>query len=76
MPPTVKTDPFTPDDTILMEWAVKFTPTDMENITPAQAKLKSNPKVMNVWVLLSEDVLNGRPHFRLFWMSKLAKAPR
>ncbi|KAG9044471.1 hypothetical protein FS837_008089 [Tulasnella sp. UAMH 9824] len=43
---SVKTDPFTPDDTILMDWAVKFTPTDMLNITPAQAKLRTNPKIV------------------------------
>ncbi|KAG8919579.1 hypothetical protein FRC01_001220, partial [Tulasnella sp. 417] len=43
---SVKTDPFTPDDTILMDWAVKFTPTDLQNITPAQAKLRSNPKIV------------------------------
>ncbi|KAG8991094.1 hypothetical protein FRB90_001468, partial [Tulasnella sp. 427] len=43
---SVKTDPHTDDNTILMDWAVKFTPTDMENITPAEAKLKTNPKIV------------------------------
>jgi len=36
----------TPDDEVIMEWALSFTTNDLEDLTPKQAKSKVIPKVV------------------------------
>lgn len=43
---SVRTYPNTPDDEVIMEWALSFTPNDLEDLTPRQARGKVNPKVV------------------------------
>ncbi|WVQ85964.1 hypothetical protein IAT38_008132 [Cryptococcus sp. DSM 104549] len=42
----VRTFPKTPEDIVIMDWAVSFTPNDLEDITPRQAAKRVNPKVV------------------------------
>ena len=42
----VKTHPGTPDDIIIMDWGMSFTPTDVSNLTPIQVRDKVNPKIV------------------------------
>jgi Ca2+-dependent lipid-binding protein len=42
----VRTFPKTPDDVVIMDWAISFTPTDLQDITPRQAQDKVNPKIV------------------------------
>lgn len=42
----VRTYPNTPDDIVTMEWAVSFTPSDISDITPFEAKRRVNPKIV------------------------------
>lgn len=42
----VRTFPHTADDIVTMDWGVSFTPTDLSDLTPAQAVNKVNPKIV------------------------------
>jgi Ca2+-dependent lipid-binding protein len=42
----VRTHTDTAEDVVLMEWGVSFTPNDVSDITPRQAKKKINPKIV------------------------------
>lgn len=42
----VKTYPDTPDDIIMMDWGLSFTPNDVSELTPKQIKNKVNPKIV------------------------------
>ncbi|KAF8898443.1 C2 domain-containing protein [Infundibulicybe gibba] len=42
----VRTFPKTPDDIVMMDWGISFTPNDISDITPKQAAGKVNPKVV------------------------------
>ncbi|TFL06303.1 C2 domain-containing protein [Pterulicium gracile] len=42
----VRTFPKTPDDVVMMDWGLSFTPNDISDITPKQAANKVNPKVV------------------------------
>ncbi|OXB34399.1 transmembrane protein [Cryptococcus neoformans] len=42
----VRTFPKTPEDIVIMDWALSFTPNDLEDITPRQAAKQVNPKVV------------------------------
>ena len=42
----VKTFPGTPDDIIMMDWGLAFTPTDVSDLTPNQQRNKVNPKIV------------------------------
>ena len=42
----VRTFPKTPDDIVMMDWGISFTPNDVSDITPKQAAGKVNPKVV------------------------------
>lgn len=42
----VKTYPGTPDDIIMMDWGLAFTPKDVSDLTPKQARNKVNPKIV------------------------------
>jgi len=43
---SVRTFPNTPDDEVLMDWEIAFTPTDLSDILPKLAKNKTNPKII------------------------------
>lgn len=43
---SVRTLPDTPDDTIVMDWKLSFTPNDVNDLTVYQASKKINPKVV------------------------------
>lgn len=42
----VRTFPKTPDDVVVMDWALSFTPNDIQDITPRQAAKRINPKIV------------------------------
>ncbi|WWD20758.1 hypothetical protein CI109_105235 [Kwoniella shandongensis] len=42
----VRTFPKTPDDVVIMDWALSFTPNDLQDITPRQAAKRVNPKIV------------------------------
>ncbi|KAF9581003.1 hypothetical protein BGW38_002137, partial [Lunasporangiospora selenospora] len=42
---SVKTYPKTDPDVVMMDWRVSFTPTDTEDMTPAQMRTQINPKI-------------------------------
>ncbi|KAJ7071483.1 C2 domain-containing protein [Mycena amicta] len=42
----VRTFPKTPDDIVMMDWGISFTPNDISDLTPRQAANKVNPKVV------------------------------
>ncbi|KAF9458350.1 C2 domain-containing protein [Collybia nuda] len=42
----VRTFPKTPDDIIMMDWGISFTPNDISDLTPRQAADKVNPKIV------------------------------
>ena len=42
----VRTHTNTADDEVLMEWGISFTPNDVSDITPREAKKKTNPKII------------------------------
>ena len=42
----VRTFPKTPDDIVAMDWHLSFTPNDISDITPNEAKDKVNPKIV------------------------------
>lgn len=42
----VKTYPGTPDDIVLMDWGLSFTPNDVSDLTPKQLRSKVNPKIV------------------------------
>jgi Ca2+-dependent lipid-binding protein len=35
-----------PDDIVIMDWALSFTPNDLQDITPRQAANQVNPKIV------------------------------
>ncbi|KIR30263.1 transmembrane protein [Cryptococcus deuterogattii LA55] len=42
----VRTFPKTPEDVVIMDWALSFTPNDLEDTTPRQAAKQVNPKIV------------------------------
>ncbi|WVQ70782.1 hypothetical protein IAR50_000304 [Cryptococcus sp. DSM 104548] len=42
----VRTFPKTPEDIVIMDWAVSFTPNDIQDVTPRQQAKQVNPKVV------------------------------
>ncbi|KAJ7275417.1 C2 domain-containing protein [Mycena haematopus] len=42
----IRTFPKTPDDIIMMDWGISFTPNDISDLTPRQAANKVNPKIV------------------------------
>ncbi|KAI0067953.1 tricalbin [Artomyces pyxidatus] len=42
----VRTFPKTPDDIVMMDWGLSFTPNDISDLTPRQQATKVNPKVL------------------------------
>lgn len=77
----VRTFPKTPDDIIMMDWGISFTPTDISEMTPAQAAAKVNPKIVlavrvgkglataSMPILLEDITFSGLMRIRLKLMS-------
>ncbi|WWC92373.1 uncharacterized protein L201_007330 [Kwoniella dendrophila CBS 6074] len=42
----VRTFPKTPEDIVIMDWALSFTPNDLQDVTPRQAAKRVNPKIV------------------------------
>lgn len=42
---SVRTFPQTEEDVVMMDWGISFTPNDISEMTPKQAKRKVNPKI-------------------------------
>lgn len=42
----VRTFPDTEDDVVMMDWGISFTPNDISDMTPREAKNKVNPKIV------------------------------
>ncbi|KAF7310594.1 hypothetical protein HMN09_00602200 [Mycena chlorophos] len=42
----VRTFPKTPDDVVMMDWGISFTPNDVADLTPRQVANKVNPKIV------------------------------
>jgi Ca2+-dependent lipid-binding protein len=42
----VRTFPKTPDEIVVMDWGLSFTPNDISDMTPRQAATKVNPKIV------------------------------
>jgi Ca2+-dependent lipid-binding protein len=42
----VRTFTDTAEDTVIMDWTVSFTPTDISDLPPSQARLRVNPKIV------------------------------
>lgn len=55
---SVRTFPLTPDDEVVMEWAVSFTPNDLQDLTAEQAKGKVNPKIV-LSIKLGKKFISG-----------------
>ncbi len=83
---SIRTYPNTPDDEIVMEWALGFTPNDLEDLTPKQAAHRVNPKiVLNIRVgkgmvgvgmpILLEDI-GFVGHLRIKWVLESCAACR
>ncbi|ORX40969.1 C2 domain-containing protein [Kockovaella imperatae] len=77
----VRTFPKTPEDTVIMDWALSFTPNDLMDITPRQAAKRVNPKVVlsirvgkgavskNLPILLEDMSFTGRMRVKLKLMT-------
>ncbi|KAJ8517020.1 hypothetical protein ONZ45_g5719 [Pleurotus djamor] len=77
----VRTFPKTPDDVIMMDWGISFTPNDVSDMTPRQAALKVNPKIVlsvrvgkglataAIPILLEDITFTGLMRIRLKLMS-------
>jgi Ca2+-dependent lipid-binding protein len=37
---------YRPEDEVIMDWALSFTPNDLQDITPRQAARRVNPKIV------------------------------
>jgi Ca2+-dependent lipid-binding protein len=42
----VRTFPKTPEDIVMMDWGISFTPNDISDMTPRQVATKVNPKIV------------------------------
>lgn len=42
----VRTFPKTDDDVVMMDWGISFTPNDISDLTPTEAKTRTNPKII------------------------------
>ncbi|OJA07635.1 hypothetical protein AZE42_01107 [Rhizopogon vesiculosus] len=77
----VRTFPKTPDDVVMMDWGISFTPNDLSDLTPRQAAQKVNPKIVlsvrvgkglataAIPVLLEDITFSGLMRIRLKLMS-------
>ncbi|KAL7422727.1 Tricalbin-2 [Cryptotrichosporon argae] len=77
----VRTFPKTPEDVVIMDWALSFTPNDLLDITPRQAAKRVNPKIVlsirvgkgavskSLPVLLEDMSFTGKMRIKLKLMS-------
>ncbi|KAG0700683.1 C2 domain-containing protein [Suillus ampliporus] len=77
----VRTFPRTPDDIVMMDWGISFTPNDISDLTPRQAAQKVNPKIVlsvrvgkglataSIPILLENISFSGLMRIRLKLMS-------
>ncbi|WWC72638.1 uncharacterized protein I206_106602 [Kwoniella pini CBS 10737] len=77
----VRTFPKTPEDIVIMDWALSFTPNDLQDITPRQAAKRVNPKVVlsirvgkgavskGIPILLEDMSFTGRMRIKLKLMT-------
>ncbi|EIW70089.1 hypothetical protein TREMEDRAFT_71520 [Tremella mesenterica DSM 1558] len=77
----VRTFPKTPEDVVIMDWALSFTPNDLMDITPRQAQNRVNPKVVlsirvgkgpvskSLPILLEDMSFTGRMRIKLKLMT-------
>ena len=77
----VRTFPKTPEDCVIMDWALSFTPNDLQDITPRQAAKRVNPKIVltirlggkgvgkNLPILLEDMSFTGRMRIKLKLMT-------
>ncbi|KAG2155499.1 C2 domain-containing protein [Suillus clintonianus] len=77
----VRTFPRTPDDIVMMDWGISFTPNDVSDMTPRQAAQKVNPKIVlsvrvgkglataSIPILLEDITLSGLMRIRLKLMA-------
>ncbi|KAJ6574724.1 C2 domain-containing protein [Mycena capillaripes] len=77
----VRTFPKTPDDIIMMDWGISFTPNDVSDLTPRQAANKVNPKIVlsvrvgkglataSMPILLEDITFSGLMRIRMKLMS-------
>ncbi|ORY31245.1 C2 domain-containing protein [Naematelia encephala] len=77
----VRTFPKTPEDVVIMDWALSFTPNDLQDITPRQAAKRVNPKIVlairlgkggiskNFPILLEDMSFTGRMRVKLKLMT-------
>ncbi|KAJ7785918.1 C2 domain-containing protein [Mycena metata] len=77
----VRTFPKTPDDIVMMDWGISFTPNDISDLTPRQAANKVNPKIVlsvrvgkglataSMPILLEDISFSGLMRIRLKLMS-------
>lgn len=77
----VRTFPKTPDDIVMMDWGISFTPNDTSDMTPRQAAQKVNPKIVlsvrvgkglataAIPILLEDITFSGLMRIRLKLMS-------
>lgn len=57
----VRTFPKTPDDVVAMDWAISFTPNDLQDVTPREAVNRVNPKIVLTIRLGKGMVSTGMP---------------
>ncbi|KAJ7770832.1 C2 domain-containing protein [Mycena maculata] len=77
----VRTFPKTPDDVVMMDWGISFTPNDVSDLTPRQAANKVNPKIVlsvrvgkglataSMPILLEDITFSGLMRIRMKLMS-------
>ncbi|KAF7367225.1 hypothetical protein MSAN_00784300 [Mycena sanguinolenta] len=77
----VRTFPKTPDDIVMMDWGISFTPNDVSDLTPRQAANKVNPKIVlsvrvgkglataSMPILLEDITFSGLMRIRMKLMS-------
>ncbi|KAJ7462762.1 C2 domain-containing protein [Mycena galericulata] len=77
----VRTFPKTPDDVVMMDWGISFTPNDVSDLTPRQAAHKVNPKIVlsvrvgkglataSMPILLEDITFSGLMRIRMKLMS-------
>jgi Ca2+-dependent lipid-binding protein len=56
----VRTFPSTPEDVVMMDWGFSFTPSDLSDVTPKQAKNRVNPKIV-LDIRVGKGITAGMP---------------
>lgn len=87
-PSSARVTDLSPDDVVIMDWALSFTPTDVSDITPLQAKNRVNPKIIleirlgkgfvstGMPILLEDLTFSGRMRIKLKLMTNFPHIQR